>query len=272
MATVIDTTQIIQGPANLYVGAFGATEPADGTWTALDSSIWVPAGATSGGLKLAAAMDYKSIEVDQVPDEVGVRMTGRKTTVETTMSEITLNNLKFLMNGGAITQGGTVAGGTWTIAASTGIFTSVSDHGLAVNDPVILGAITTTTGATAGVVYYVKTVPTTKTLTLSATRGGTALALTTDGSVASVSKGTWQAFVPLSSTAAFQPTFSALCVEGPAPYNPNLLRRVFVRKVLSTSGFDVEWKKDTPQGLSAKFGAYYVSDTILPFRVLDQLS
>lgn len=76
--------------------------------------------------------------------------------------------------------------GTATVVASTGVFTSSAVHGLVVNQPVYLGAITTTTGVTAGVRYYAKTVPSTTTFTLSATPGGAALTLTGDGSTASV--------------------------------------------------------------------------------------
>ena len=51
----------------MYVGAFGATEPTLGDWaTPIDTAIWVPAGATSGGVKISASIDSKTIEVDQV--------------------------------------------------------------------------------------------------------------------------------------------------------------------------------------------------------------
>jgi hypothetical protein len=76
--------------------------------------------------------------------------------------------------------------GTATIVASTGVFTSSAAHGMAVGDAVYLGTITSTTGVTAGVRYYAKTVPSGTTFTLSATPGGAALTLTTDGSTASV--------------------------------------------------------------------------------------
>lgn len=67
-----------------------------------------------------------------------------------------------------------------TIVASTGVFTTAT-HGLSVGDPVDVSAIVTTTGISNGR-YYVLTVPSTTTFTLSATKGGTALTLTSDGS------------------------------------------------------------------------------------------
>ena len=81
--------------------------------------------------------------------------------------------------------------GTATIVASTGVFTVTpptgqTGHGLSVGDAVVLGTITSTTGVSADTTYYVRTVPSATTFTLSATNGGAALSLTTDGSTASV--------------------------------------------------------------------------------------
>lgn len=80
---------------------------------------------------------------------------------------------------------GSASIGSATIVASTGVFTAATST-MAVNDPVYLGVITSTTGITAGVRYYIKTKPSGTTFTLSATPGGAALSLTTDGSVADV--------------------------------------------------------------------------------------
>ena len=60
--------------------------------------------------------------------------------------------------------------------ASPGVMTTVAVHNLIVGDEVVFnttGALYT--GLTSGTTYYVKTVPTTKTFTVSATSGGTAI-------------------------------------------------------------------------------------------------
>ena len=80
---------------------------------------------------------------------------------------------------------GSASIGSATVVAATGVFTSAT-HGMAVGAPVYVGVVTTTTGITAGVRYYVKTVPAGTTFTLSATLGGAALVLVGDGSVADV--------------------------------------------------------------------------------------
>jgi hypothetical protein len=270
--TNLNVSNILQGPCDVYVGAFGAVEPTPGTWTAVDQTVWRPAGATAGGVKLSVGMTFKELDVDQVPDPVGVRMTGRTIAVETSLSEITLANIQSLMNGGTTTTGGTSVGSSWTITASSSTLTSATSHGLSVGDAVVLGAITTTTGVTAGTVYYVLTVPSATTFTIGAAPGGSALSMTSNGSTASVTQLTYQSLEPLSSVAAFSPTYSALLLEGAAPgSNASFLRRVIIRRVLSTGGFEVEWKKDTQQGMTAKFGAYYISNSIMPFKIIDQL-
>jgi lysophospholipase L1-like esterase len=78
--------------------------------------------------------------------------------------------------------------GSATITASGAVFTTPGAHGLQVGDAVYLGAITTTTGVTANIPYFVLSTPSTTTFTLSATLGGSALTLTGDGSTARVAK------------------------------------------------------------------------------------
>jgi hypothetical protein len=69
---------------------------------------------------------------------------------------------------------------TATIVAATGVFTT-SAHGYAIGDRVVLSVLATTTGLSILTYYYVITVPSSTTFTLSATSGGSALTLTTNG-------------------------------------------------------------------------------------------
>ena len=68
-----------------------------------------------------------------------------------------------------------------TFTDSGDLVTTPSAHGLSVGQRVKVASVTTTTGITANTAYYVKTVPSATTLTLSTTNGGSTLALTTDG-------------------------------------------------------------------------------------------
>lgn len=70
----------------------------------------------------------------------------------------------------------------YTVDPSSDVFTLADAHGLSVDDPVKF----TTTGTlpaplAAGTIYYIKTVPTVKTFTISATLGGATLDITTTG-------------------------------------------------------------------------------------------
>lgn len=79
--------------------------------------------------------------------------------------------------------------GTGTAVVATDVITTSAAHGLSVGNAVVLGGGGTVTGFSAGQTYYVLTVPSSTTLTLSATPGGSTLNLTgSDGSVGSVAQ------------------------------------------------------------------------------------
>lgn len=80
-----------------------------------------------------------------------------------------------------------------TIASNT--LTVSATHNLAVGDSVIFTA-STVTGISTGVTYYVLTVPSGTTLTLSATRGGSTLAISGTGVTATFHKVLWMTRIP----------------------------------------------------------------------------
>lgn len=82
----------------------------------------------------------------------------------------------------------TAVGGTWTVEADDDVFTAGSAHGLSVGDRVKVTAMTNGTGVTAGSTYFVISVPSTTTAKLSATRGGTSLAITLDGTSGTIER------------------------------------------------------------------------------------
>lgn len=102
----VTTTNLIMGPATLYIGNFGATEPAD---TAVNgtpaASAWTDLGGTQDGAKMAVDQTYTDLEVDQIVDVAGARLTKRLFTIETNLAEPTLENLKYLLNDGTAASG-----------------------------------------------------------------------------------------------------------------------------------------------------------------------
>jgi hypothetical protein len=62
-------------------------------------------GGTTDGVKLSIENTYGELEVDQIVERVGSRLTKRQTMVETNMAEVTLNNLAYALNGGTQASG-----------------------------------------------------------------------------------------------------------------------------------------------------------------------
>jgi hypothetical protein len=184
-------TSIRVGAGLLRIAPVGAIEPTD--LTAVWDAAWLQLGYTEEGSTFAYQLSSEAIEVAEELDPIRNETTGRTISVAFSLAEITATNVARAMNGGTMVVGAGAGSqlrliGSATIVATTGVFTTSTPHLLAINDPVVLGAIVTTTGVVAGTVYYVKTMPIGTTFTLSATPGGTALSLTGDGSTASVSE------------------------------------------------------------------------------------
>lgn len=102
----VTTTNLIMGPATVYLGTFGATEPADADVnTTPAASAWTDLGGTDGGIKLTVDQKYTELSVDQIVDRVGSRLTSRGFTVTTSLAEPTLANLSAALNGGTVATG-----------------------------------------------------------------------------------------------------------------------------------------------------------------------
>lgn len=102
----VTVTNLIMGPADLYIGSFGATEPLDTVVNSTPAaSAWTDLGGTQDGVKMVIDQTYTPLEVDQVVDEVGGRLTKRLFTIETNLAEATLENLKYLLNDGTAASG-----------------------------------------------------------------------------------------------------------------------------------------------------------------------
>lgn len=102
----VTMTNLIQGPADLYTGAFGAAEPADtATNSTPAASAWTDRGGTQGGVKLTIAQTYSELAVDQLVESPGRRLTKRDCNIATNLAEPTLENLSLALNGGTASSG-----------------------------------------------------------------------------------------------------------------------------------------------------------------------
>ncbi|MGW3196349.1 phage tail tube protein [Streptomyces sp. NPDC001118] len=80
--------------------------------------------------------------------------------------------------------------------------------------------------------------------------------------------------IPVGSSST-QPTYAALIIDGWAPTlstGAAALRRVIVRKVLSQVKATLAYDKKTQQMLDCSFTAYYVSNSVNPVHVVDQVA
>lgn len=101
----VTTTNLIAGPANIYYGVVGATEPTDAI-TAPASATWTSLGGTKDGVNLTVQQKFVNLDVDQIIDLVEQRQTDRGFLVETHAAELTLENLKLGLNGGTVSTAG----------------------------------------------------------------------------------------------------------------------------------------------------------------------
>lgn len=92
----VSSSNLIQGPATLYLGTFGVTEPA--TIATAPGAGWVDVGGTKDGVELGVADEFAVLDVDQVIYEIERRRTKRVVTVKTSLAEATLENLAQAIN------------------------------------------------------------------------------------------------------------------------------------------------------------------------------
>lgn len=100
----VTATNLTMGPGTLYRGEFGAAEPTDTEVAAPPGVDWADVGGTFDGVTLSVTQEYTELEVDQIVDVPGRRLTKREFMLETNLAEPTLANLEFVLNGGEVTD------------------------------------------------------------------------------------------------------------------------------------------------------------------------
>lgn len=134
-----NVVNLVQGPATVYIGDFGATEPANAAVnTTPQASAWTDVGGTTDGCEISINQEYKELEVDQVVDIPGRRLVKRDMSVKTNLAEPTLQNLLYALNdvnGGSLGASGTGFSGyyepAFTDSATQPTYRAVILHGWA---------------------------------------------------------------------------------------------------------------------------------------------
>ena len=192
-----NVVNLVQGPATVYIGDFGATEPANAAVnTTPQATAWTDVGGTTDGCEISINQEYKELEVDQVVDIPGRRLVKRDMSVKTNLAEPTLQNLLYALNdvnGGSLGASGTGFSG-----------------------------------------YY----------------------------------------EPAFTDSATQPTYRAVILHGWAPgsgaNNQSKRRMVILRKVLSSDNVEFAYKKEDQTVFSVTWSVHYVSNSIAPFKIVDE--
>lgn len=99
----INVTNLIAGPATLYINDVGATEPVNATDPITGG--YVDAGGTNDGVNITIAQAFESVTSDQTVDIIASLPTERSINVETSLMERTLANVKLACNGGTLVTG-----------------------------------------------------------------------------------------------------------------------------------------------------------------------
>jgi hypothetical protein len=92
---------ICQGPAEVYAGVFGTTEPADSAvGSGPPGAGWTDVGGIADGTSVLLETDltYTDQGVDQLPMPVGARLTKQMVQLTFAMEEATLQNMQLAMN------------------------------------------------------------------------------------------------------------------------------------------------------------------------------
>jgi hypothetical protein len=98
---VIQPQNAVMGPATVYVGAFGATEPAySAIGSPPNSAVWTDVGGTADNTAVLLEVEHSltNIVVEQLIDPIGARVTKRVIQVTVVLAEATLANLNLAMN------------------------------------------------------------------------------------------------------------------------------------------------------------------------------
>lgn len=108
----VTASNLVFGPARLYVAPYGTAMPADSAVTPSGPtnpppSPWADVGGTDGGVAFSVEGTYTDLVVDQVIMPVGSRLTDLKMAITTKLSEVTLANLTTALNSITSTGGGT---------------------------------------------------------------------------------------------------------------------------------------------------------------------
>lgn len=97
MVAQIVVQDLILGPAELYVGAFGAVEPTTAD-DDIDPLVWKPAGGTQEGIRQVIQQTYTDLVVDEIAMPADAQLTQQAASIATALAEGRLDNWRYALN------------------------------------------------------------------------------------------------------------------------------------------------------------------------------
>lgn len=92
----VTTTNLLMGPAKVYIAPFGTTEPLNADIEL--AAEWTDVGGTLDGANINIEQTYTELLVDQIAMRVGSRLTSQNVSVTVNMAEATLANMRVATN------------------------------------------------------------------------------------------------------------------------------------------------------------------------------
>lgn len=118
---MVATPNILIGPGTLYAAPLLTAEPTNtvvgSVFTDAWAVAWIPVGATDDGTEIKISTKIEAVNVAEIFDPIQWVTTSREAAVSFALADVTVSNLKRLMNGGTVT---TVSGtGATTLTSFT---------------------------------------------------------------------------------------------------------------------------------------------------------
>lgn len=270
----ITATNLFASPADVFVGPFGATEPANAL--VVPASPFQDVGATGAESVLNLGQTYVDLVAEQSAMPVGAELSEQMATITTAFAEHTMPNLRRALNlpnqtgtseaqtislGGAtagtitITFDGQTTGAiAWNATAAAVQTALLSLSNLDPGDVVVTGGpLPALVTLTFGGNYAGSDVPQ---VSVSPT-GLTGGAVTVATSVAGAPGPTLGINGKLLNG---QPNYCAVLLRGRKPGGG--MRHAILRRALSTEGLALPWKKGEQKFIPVTFRGFFVSDSI----------
>lgn len=272
----ITATNLFAGPADIFIGPFGATEPPGAITLPTASGSFRDVGATGGPSTLNLGQTYEDLVAEQIAMAAGAELSQQECSITTSIAEHTMTNLRMLMNqlnAGGVNEVETISLGSASAGTVTITFAGQTTGPIAYNASAaaVQTALESLSNVDPGdVVVTGGPLPAAVTLTFGGQYAGTDV-----GQVTVAPTGLTGGTVTVATTTAgspgptlgvsgnllnAQPNYSSVILRGRKPGGG--MRLAIVRRALSTDGVKLPWEKGKQQMLAVTFKGYYVTPSI----------